>query len=321
MSAKFITAHEIHDRIGAQGWPDVLRALGVAESALVNRHGPCPACGGKDRFRFDNRKGRGDFFCNHCGAGDGFQLVMRVHGWEFSEARKRVMDAAGIALDSATKTIAPASKSEPEVKPSVPTQRVGRILRESCRIEDCEPAVLYLMSRALWPLPKGHMLRAHPSVAYFVDGKLVGRHPALVGVVRDIAGQFVTVHVTYLTETGAKVSQYKPRKILSKMLHRVGCAVRLVAAGETLGVAEGIETAFSASRLHRLPVWASLNSSLLGTFEPPSEVKRLIVFADKDVGGLEGAAKLMERLQGRVRVEMKLPPDGDWNDVLVRRRS
>ncbi|MDI5829610.1 hypothetical protein MJN51_36035, partial [Salmonella enterica subsp. enterica serovar Kentucky] len=34
------------------------------------RHAPCPACGGKDRFRFDDN-GRGSFICNQCGAGDG----------------------------------------------------------------------------------------------------------------------------------------------------------------------------------------------------------------------------------------------------------
>jgi putative DNA primase/helicase len=33
-------------------WPRVLAQLGIPESALRNKHSPCPACGGKDRFRF-----------------------------------------------------------------------------------------------------------------------------------------------------------------------------------------------------------------------------------------------------------------------------
>ena len=31
-------------------WPGILAAQGVPAEALVNRHGPCPMCGGKDRF-------------------------------------------------------------------------------------------------------------------------------------------------------------------------------------------------------------------------------------------------------------------------------
>ena len=36
-------------------WPGVLTAFGIPAGMLVNRHGPCPLCGGTDRFRFDDR--------------------------------------------------------------------------------------------------------------------------------------------------------------------------------------------------------------------------------------------------------------------------
>ena len=57
-------------------WPSILSALGLDERALSGRHGPCPMCGGKDRFRFDDKEGRGTYFCSGCGAGDGVQLAM-----------------------------------------------------------------------------------------------------------------------------------------------------------------------------------------------------------------------------------------------------
>jgi putative DNA primase/helicase len=88
-------ADEIHARLGSS-WPDVLARLGIPETSLRNKHGPCPACGGKDRFRFDNKRGRGDFICNQCGAGDGFKLLQLSYGWSFSEARNRVIAAAGL---------------------------------------------------------------------------------------------------------------------------------------------------------------------------------------------------------------------------------
>src|ERR1700758_1335926 len=53
-------AAEIHARLGSN-WPAVLAQLGIPETALRNKHGPCPACGGKDRYRFDNKRGRGDY--------------------------------------------------------------------------------------------------------------------------------------------------------------------------------------------------------------------------------------------------------------------
>lgn len=57
------------------------------------QHYSCPICGGKDRFRYDNRKpkarapdGSGGYFCNGCGSGDGMQLYQRIAGINFSEA-------------------------------------------------------------------------------------------------------------------------------------------------------------------------------------------------------------------------------------------
>ena len=60
----------------AHHWHGILVGLGVPASALVNKHGPCPVCGGNDRFRFDDKEGLGTFICSHCGAGDGPKLAM-----------------------------------------------------------------------------------------------------------------------------------------------------------------------------------------------------------------------------------------------------
>jgi len=56
----------------AQGrWKSILTALGADEKTLSGKHTACPLCGGKDRFRFDDKEGRGTYFCSGCGAGDG----------------------------------------------------------------------------------------------------------------------------------------------------------------------------------------------------------------------------------------------------------
>jgi hypothetical protein len=81
-------------------WKEILSALGVDPATLKNHHGPCPGCGGKDRFRFDNLNGDGTFICSQGGlgeiAGDGFELL--VHAGKASsafEALRLVADHLG----------------------------------------------------------------------------------------------------------------------------------------------------------------------------------------------------------------------------------
>jgi putative DNA primase/helicase len=319
-----LKAVDIHERIG-RGWPAVLSQLGVAESFLrLKKSGPCPACGGSDRYTFDNRKGRGDFICRGCGAGDGFELLKRVYGWPFSEARKRVMAVAGLGalsgMPAATSRDVKRAAISPDPIPSHPPGRVRALVTSSCGLADCPDAVAYLESRGLWPLPPGCSLKAHPSLDYWHEGQRVGRFAGLVAEVRDITGELVTAHITYLSN-GRKLADREPRKLLSPLTGREGCAVRLMPAAATLGIAEGIETALSAAALEGVPVWAALNTSLLARFEPPQGTERLVIFADRDEAGLLAACRLMERLQGRVRLEVRAPapPHNDFNDVLMSR--
>lgn len=321
-----LRATDIHAQVGSS-WPAILAQLGIPEESLrPKKAGPCPACGGRDRFTFDNRKLRGDFICRGCGAGDGFALLQRVHGWTFPEARRQVMRAAGLdGRDEPTprQTAQDRAGAAMDSRATVasPSTRVRTLVRSACAVADCPDAVDYLTSRGLWPLPPDCGLRAHASVDYFTEGQRVGKFPALLAEVRDYTGALVTAHITYL-HAGRKLEGHEPRKLLGPLTGREGCAVRLMPAGEVLGVAEGIETALSAAALDGIPVWAALNTSLLGKFEPPAGVQTLRIYADRDEPGLLAAAHLMERLQGRVRVELKTPPAPakDFNDLLVSRK-
>jgi len=310
----------------------VLSQLGIGQQFLRYRAiggrnkgtpGPCPACGGTDRYMFDDRHGRGDFMCRGCGAGDGFALLMRVHGWTFVEARRRVLAETGLGSPSnmppePVRTERGAGISPTPLPPYRPPSRVLAAQRGACALADCSDAVAYLESRSLWPLPVGCALKAHPSLEYRHEGQRVGVYPGLVAEVRDLAGEFVTAHVTYLQDR-RKLATHKPRKILSPLAGHEGCAVRLMPASDVLGIAEGIETALSAASLYSMPVWAALNTSLLAKFEPPAGVNLLHIYADGDRAGLEAAGRLMERLQGRVRFELHVPPPpfNDFNDQLT----
>jgi putative DNA primase/helicase len=75
-------------------WPVLLPALGIHITA-GGRAQPCPVCGGKDRFRFDNQQGRGTWFCNQCGGGDGLSLVEKALAVTTKEAASKVAGVLG----------------------------------------------------------------------------------------------------------------------------------------------------------------------------------------------------------------------------------
>lgn len=84
-------------RAKARGsWPEILSSLGIEVD--FNRHGPCPGCGGKDRFRFDDKDDRGTWICGGGGetaAGDGFSLFQHVTGCGPREALEAVSRVLG----------------------------------------------------------------------------------------------------------------------------------------------------------------------------------------------------------------------------------
>jgi putative DNA primase/helicase len=89
-------------------WPDLLSQLaGLSDEQLTDKHQPCPLCGGKDRYRFDDQDGNGSWFCNQCGgkdrtggAGNGMDMLIRRNNWTFKEACSRVDSYLGGTPDA-----------------------------------------------------------------------------------------------------------------------------------------------------------------------------------------------------------------------------
>jgi putative DNA primase/helicase len=91
-------------RESARGrWRPSSRRFGIESRFLTGKHGPCPMCEGRDRFRFDDKDGAGTWFCTKCGAGDGVKLVMLKTGLDFKEAAKEIERHAGVAPVEASK--------------------------------------------------------------------------------------------------------------------------------------------------------------------------------------------------------------------------
>lgn len=113
-------------------WPRLLIELaGLAPEQLENRHQPCPACGGTDRYRWDRDDGPGGWFCNQCGGrdqrgggGSGMDLLLRLTGWDFATAARRI--EAHLALPAGQAAAPPVPVPQ---KPASPARKAGRPAR------------------------------------------------------------------------------------------------------------------------------------------------------------------------------------------------
>jgi putative DNA primase/helicase len=308
VAKKFNSDRRIPLRDRACGhWLAILPALGIHPSFLKIKNGPCPMCGGKDRWRFYDPAGVGSWFCNNCGGGDGIALAMKFLSLPFTDVAKRIDSILGDAPLIAV----PPRRTEPNRDALLALWRRGR------PIEPDDPVDRYLTGR-------GITIRDYPKCLRFVrqakhaDGSI---HPAMLAAVSDTDGKSATIHKTYLTVDGQKADVDRVR-LFYPGLRPEGGAVRLAAHGVDLGIAEGIETALSASQLHGVPVWAALDTGGVERFIPPPDVTRLIIFGDNDsnFSGHKAAYCLAMRaiLVLKIKVEVKIPDRAgtDWNDVL-----
>lgn len=350
-------------REAAQGhWREILGAFGIDVPATAAKHCACPGCGGTDRFRFDDKNGRGTFICSAGGgdpvAGDGFKLLEHVNGWRFMDAARKVADVLGIDTQS-TQRIEPTLSAQIERRYS----QVTRMLQEEQQTQDSRaraqkgidtvlagcvplrsvPAVWRYLTetRGIGEkyLDATQNLLAHPGIPYFYKArkdersKNMGTFPALIGICRSAAGEVVTLHRTYLTEQGEKLTMRRPdnslmdaRKLMPPASDSRYSIPLYTPLNGRLGVAEGIESALAAAILNDLPCESAIDSGKLIHYAPPPHVQALFVFADDDPAGRHGAESLKARLQidrPEIAVHIHYPrshpdaqPGQDWNDVL-----
>ncbi len=296
---KLRTAQTAVDR-----WPGILAGLGIDQKHLTGKHGACPSCAGSDRFRFDNKGGRGTWICSQCGAGDGFGLLRQVFGWSFREAAAAVDGIVG------TVNAAPAITERTEESKVASLRAVWSASRA---VSTGDPVALYLARRVgITEAPAD--LRFHPSLRHS-DG---GTYPAMLAMMRYPDGTGASIHRTYLTVDGEKADVDGVKKFMQGKPIQTA-SVRLGVTGPRIGIAEGIETALAASQRFGVPVWAATNATLLECWVPPAGVKQVLIAGDNDASytGQAAAHVLARRLvREGYAVEVQLPAavGKDWCD-------
>ncbi len=147
------------------------------------------------------------------------------------------------------------------------------------------------------------------------------RFPALLALVTNaVTGELIGIHRTALRDDGFGKREMPGGGSAKQMLgFSKGGVVRLQRGGPALGIAEGIETALSASKIFKMPVWAALSTNGLADFPVLAGVKFLRILADHDAAGLSAARECKRRYKkAGIEVEVRYPliSGDDWNDVL-----
>lgn len=288
-------------------WPGIFSALGIDVGS--GKHKSCPICGGKDRFRFDDKEGDGTYICGQCGAGNGWNLLQKGLNIDFKEAVKVVEGIIG---------------NVPKSKINNGLQYKPELLRQLYK--DSKPLTgeclgsKYLKNRGLKTFPK--TLR-YLNNCYEPSTKT--KMPAILATMSAPDSEALSLHRTYLNVGGHKADIENNKLMMTPKKPLKGAVVRLFPATNQIGITEGIETAIAVHELFNIPVWAALSTSLLQAFQPPKGIENICIYLDADTNfaGQKAAYSLANRLYLKgYAVGVEHPPMGlDFLDVLNRENA
>jgi len=151
------------------------------------------------------------------------------------------------------------------------------------------PGQIYTRGRGLLGNPAS--LRYHPRTP-LGKGDDVRFRPALLAAIRSRERVIAIERLFIDPATGSPALDLHPPK--RTLGHPRDGAVRFGHAEDTLGLAEGWETAWSAFMLLGFPVWACLGSERFPHIAIPDSVNRLILLPDDDLAGRIGTDKAFE---------------------------
>jgi putative DNA primase/helicase len=317
-------------------WPKILEALGINSVYLRNKHGGCPICReGKDRYRFDDKEGRGTWFCSKCGAGDGFRLLQLCHDWSFPYALEMVARFLGMQatndnlfppkhisyyLQNIQRTYQSVVLSQEVI--SQRRNNLRKVWQSARPVTIGDPVDCYLRSRGIELNVFPAALFFCPHLPYYEDKKLIGEFSAMLALVKDVGNQSVTMHRTYLGDC-CKADVLSPKKLMPPITPISGAAIRLFEPVDaTLAIAEGIENALAFSIATNIPSWAAISANGMERIILPAIVKNVVIAADNDLSGRgqRAAHVLSQRLIAEGCTVRRVIPQKvgfDFNNVLL----
>lgn len=282
--AQLISLEEVAFRLGIEG----LNRSGA------ERVGPCPVCGGHDRFGLNLTKGL--WLCRKCpgkNSGDAIELVRHVQACSFGEAVDFLIGRADLTLSPEEKEKRRLKCQADKKKREQTAERMRRRAISHARAiwgaawphpsrggeASIAPVEAYLAGRGIafedWP-PALRYLPDHPATKT-IAGKSVELHrgPCMVAAIQDADSQITAVHQTWIDadHPGSKAAFTYPdgKPAPAKMVRgsKKGGAIRLTPGpGNGLMImGEGIETTasiFAAGYGGGAAFWAGVDLGNMG---------------------------------------------------------
>ena len=247
-------------------------------------------------------------------APDGF-VVKSFTDDHWRDCRDMVMDALrGLPIGQRRSFVSPSPAQRPEDRKTF--RYAQRLWNESVPAAGTIIETAYMPARGL-TLPLPPVIRFHGAVRH---------HPGMLAKVTNISDRVLGFHCTYLRADGRwKIATKPDRRTFGPIK---GGAVRLGPVGESLLVAEGIETALTAMQIDTegRPAWAALSAGNLAVLELPPSVRSVVIIPDGDENGTSqrNAAKAAQRWlrEGRSVRMVKTPvrpgfKGTDLNDLFM----
>jgi hypothetical protein len=266
---------------------DQLQIMGLSKAygaGRAEKSGPCPNCGGRDRFSLNRKSGL--FNCRHCGGGDVIRLVEKTRGIDFRAALdwlcgpSQALTEAEMADRRARAARAEAAREADEARARARAIADARDVWDAAARFPNTPVAGYLALRGLTLRRVPDCLRFAPDLPYTVqiEGKWREVHsgPAMLARITAPDGSFMGCHRTWFDLSApqgkAQIAHPTTGEALArkKTLGSVkGNAIRLTGAHRsgTLVMGEGIETTLSAGMARALPdamFWAGVSLGNMG---------------------------------------------------------
>jgi phage/plasmid primase-like uncharacterized protein len=252
------------------------------------RCGPCPTCGGDDRFAV--HPGKGAFNCRGCGASGGstIDLVAFLDGLDARRNFQLIVDR----IIAESKDDAPVDYDDE----ASDAEQHGKALSLWRRRRPIAGTIaeVYLRTRGITgPLPE--------TLAFLPPGKS-DQHPALIAPFAiDLDAAVDSVHLTLLRPDGSGKAEVERAKIIvGRPLDRP----IILAPPNDLGgllIAEGIEDALTGYEATGLGAWAAGSASFMPALADciPSYVEVVTIVQDADQAGRSNSRQLADRLLAR----------------------
>jgi hypothetical protein len=294
-------AAEVIERVRDVPIEDIIAGCGV-RLRRVGRElvGPCPVCGGTDRFAIDPR--RRIWNCRQCvKGGDVIALQQHIDQCSFGEAVRMLASADPTEPAHDRRTTGanlPDAQGDEEY-----ARRQGR--KAAWLWEHRQPITgsigeIYLREARGYggPLP--------PTLGFLPARE--GRHPAMIAAftlaletepgIQAEPASVDAVHLTLLAADGRAKAEASPNRIC--VARPAARPIVIAAVNDLLGLAitEGIEDALSVAWALGTGAWAAGSAGFMPALADavPSYIECVTIYAHEDPAGQRGARALADRL-------------------------